>query len=69
MQSRSNLDLHVYRYRSKFIFFTARLLSLDTLILHSVSGQQSRWPLKLETQNPLHVGFNTFMIQSAESGQ
>ena len=22
----SNLDLHVYRYRSKFIFFTARLL-------------------------------------------
>ena len=71
------------------------LLSLDTLILHSVSGQHSAVKMATQisvgdlvgipqcqcymhcTQNPLHVhvlmtsdvGFNTFMIQSAESGQ
>ena len=44
MQSRYNLDIYMYRY--KFIFFTARLLSLDTLILHS----SLRSAVKMATQ-------------------
>ena len=44
MQSRYNLAIYMYRY--KFIFFTARLLPLDTLILHS----SLRSAVKMATQ-------------------